>query len=74
MIQEDKLMKKRILALLALAALAASLTACSTGMKRTTTATEAPAATEVPARTNTPEPTVASTVEPEAEPTVKATN
>ena len=67
-------MKKLILIVLAVALLAASLTACSTGFKgKTVTATEAPSATEAaPAASATPEATAGIDIETttEAEATV----
>ena len=58
-------MKKLILIALAVALLAASLTACSTSFKgKTTTATEAPSATDAaPAATTTPEATAGIDIE-----------
>lgn len=67
-------MRKLIFIVLAVAMLAASLTACSTGLKgKTTTATEAPSATEAaPSATATPEATAGIDIETttEAEATV----
>ena len=57
-------MKKLFALILMAALLTLSLAACSTGfIRKTTTATEAPAATDKPLSTSTPEPPVAATAE-----------